>query len=155
MDLLEGYRLFTAHYVMESDLPSEDKLQFIRFLKEANQDDIIEILSGQYEGIEALTETDVEAVREFLSEVGVGAYLRGARAAAGRAGTKVSQKMGISAAKRARAAEKLAKQKGMGEKGLAIMRKGKRAAYRRAALRTAAATGAIGGAGVAGYKVAK
>ncbi len=69
MSLLEGYRLFTGYYIYESEeLPSEGKLEYIRFLKEASGDDIIDILSGQYEGIEGLTEEEMEAVNDFIEE---------------------------------------------------------------------------------------
>jgi hypothetical protein len=69
MSLLEGYRLFTGYYIYESEqLLPEAKLEFIRFLKEASADDIIDILSGQYEGVEGLTEEEMEAVNDFIEE---------------------------------------------------------------------------------------
>lgn len=65
MSLLEEYRLFTGHYVYESDIPSEDKLALIRFLKEATGDEIVDILSGEY-GVQGLTEADMELVNDIL-----------------------------------------------------------------------------------------
>ena len=89
MSLLEGYRLFTGHYVYESAIPSEDKLELIRFLKEASADDIIDILSGEY-GVTGLTEEDMEAVHDMLEgKFGTAARAVGAGAKAAGRGIKV------------------------------------------------------------------
>ena len=67
MSLLEGYRLFTGNYIYESDIPSNQKLELIRFLKEADADDIIDILSGEY-AVEGLTEDEMEVVNDVIEE---------------------------------------------------------------------------------------
>ena len=171
MSLLEEYRLFTGYYIYESEMPSEDKLEFIRFLKEASPDDIIDILSGEYQGVSGLTEEDMEAVNAFL-EGRVGAAIKYGREAAGKAGKKVSKVMGYEKLAAAKAAKKgavvkvkpgrFSVAKPYGNVTPTKVAKGKKAAkssYNKALAgavgRTALATGAVGGAGYGGYKVAK
>jgi hypothetical protein len=168
MSLLEGYRLFTGNYIYESDIASEDKLELIRFLKEANADDIVDILSGKY-AVEGLTEEDMEAVNNFL-EGKVSTALKAGRELAGKAGKKVSKVMGYEKLAAAKAAKKGAVVKPgkfttarpYGSVTPTKVKAGKKAAtsaYRKALVgaagRTALATGAVGGAGYGGYKVAK
>jgi len=82
MSLLEGYRLFTGYYIYESEMDSNLKLEFIRFLKEASADDIVDILSGKYEGVTGLTEAEMKACNTFLEErFGMKYVAKGAKAA--------------------------------------------------------------------------
>jgi hypothetical protein len=172
MSLLEGYRLFTGNYIYESDIPSEDKLELIRFLKEADADGIIDILSGKYV-VEGLTEEDMEAVNTFLegragvamkagkelAGKGVAAAGKGATAAVGgvkkgaaAVGRKVKKVLGyeeLGAAKKGKSYYKKGSMLGK-EPGKRYGR-----AVRGAIGRTALATGAVGAAGYGGVKAAK
>ena len=165
MSLLEGYRLFTGYYVAESDLPSAAKLEFVRFIKEATQDDIIDILSGQYEGVEGLSEEEVSSLHDFLVEAGFGAALKGAKAAAGRFGKAAASKagsitgwkqVGQAASRQKKIAAQLAKKRMPAarrkalEKAAAGAKSLKRAAITRAAIKT----GALGAAGGSAYMLA-
>ena len=154
MSLLEGYRLFTGYYIYESEsLPSEGKLEFIRFLKEATADDIIDILSGQYEGIEGLTEEEMEAVNSFLEEkFKVPKVPASVKKKAGEAGSwiakkskgprgYVSKKLGWAKAGAEKA--KLKAMKGAPKKGESLVKKGEAYAKQKKAVRKAYA-GAIG-----------
>jgi len=171
MSLIEGYRLFTGNYIYESDLPSEAKLEFIQFLKEASGDDIIDVLEGQYEGVEGLTEDEMEALNTFIEEKFGAAWAAtkgfvGRQAGrvgqqAGKAGRGVKKGLGYEKVARAKAAQAAAVKKagGVPTKGqadriakLAAMRK---KAVRGAVGRTALATGAVSGAGYGGYRGAK
>ena len=117
MSLIEGYRLFTGNYIYESDLPSEAKLEFIQFLKEASGDDIIDVLEGQYEGVEGLTEDEMEALNTFIEEKFGAAWAAtkgfvGRQAGrvgqqAGKAGRGVKKGLGYEKVARAKAAQEL------------------------------------------------
>jgi len=178
MSLLEGYRLFTGHYIYESDIPSEDKLTLIRFLKEADADDIIDILSGQY-GVEGLSEGDMELVNDILEgkfstgakAVGKGASWAGGKLkvgatnAAGKVWTGTKWVKGKTVAgvkgagrgiKRASGWEAVAKQKALKKSGVGEPARYKKA-LRTAIARTAAvpAAGGVAGGGYVGYKKSK
>ena len=171
MSLLEGYRLFTGYYVYESDMPSEAKLEFVQFLKEADADDIVDILEGQYEGVEALTEDEMEALNDLLQEKfgRAGAWV-GKKAGAMKAGYKakggargmVKKGLGYERLAKAKAAEKAAKgkiAKGVKPKSVPAYAKSKkelRKAYVGAVGRTAlAASPAVAAAGYGGHKLMK
>ena len=160
MSLLEGYRLFTGYYIYESEMPSEAKLEFVKFLKEASADDIMDILSGQYEAVQGLTEEEMEAVHQVLDERfgKAGAYI--AKKAVGAKGF-AAKHVGITKAKEAKAALKAAKGKvAKGVKpgsvpAVAKAKKGYGKAVRGAVGRVALATTAVGGAGYGGYRGVK
>jgi hypothetical protein len=166
MSLLEGYRLFTGYYIYESDMPSEAKLDYVGFLREADADDIIDILSGQYEGVEALTEGEMKALHDFLEEkfgMGrAGAWIAKKREAIKAAGGKkafAKQKLGYTKVGEKRAALKAAKEKvGKGVKPKTVPAVGKakkelRRAYAGAVGRTALAASPAVAAGAGGYGV--
>ena len=139
-------------------MPSEAKLEFVKFLKEASADDIMDILSGQYEAVEGLTEEDMEAVHQVLDEkFGSGFIMK----QGGKLKGFAAKHSGISKAKEAKAALKAAKGKvGKGVKPSSVPAVGKsKKAYgkavRGAVGRVALATGAVGGAGYGGYRGVK
>jgi len=160
MSLLEGYRLFTGYYIYESEaLPSAAKLEFVQFLKEASADDIVDILSGQYEGVEGLSEEEMESVHDFLEErfgMKRGAAYVGKKAAAGKEAVKgapkfIKKKLGYEEVGKAKAELKRAKAaKGKGvKKTAATGAAGKRLrkAYAGAVGRTALAASPVAAAG--------
>jgi len=171
MSLLEGYRLFTGYYVYESEMPSETKLEFVKFLKEAKADDIIDILSGQYEGVDGLTEDEMVALHAFIEEkYGMGYLKKAAGKAAEKAGAmKHDVAMKVRGMKKSVPHKAKGKAKGAGEavkKGAgaakAGVKKGAGAAYRgtfktavgRTALAGAGGVG-VGAGGMAAYKAKK
>ena len=156
MSLLEEYRLFTGYYIYESEILSEDKLELIRFLKEASPDDIIDILSGEY-AVEGLAEEDMEAVNTFLEGRYKSAVKYGKGVGEKVKGSKAVEYMGKGASKTGKKIKKV-----LGYEKLAAVKKAARGgnvephrykkAVRGAIGRTALATGAVGGAGYGGYK---
>jgi len=155
MSLLEGYRLFTGYYIYESEMASEAKLEFVKFLKEAKADDIIDILSGQYEGVDGLSEDEMKALHSFIEEkYGMGYAKKLAGKAAEKAGA-----MKHDVAMKARALKKSVPHKAKGKmrsgkeaakagaaKGAAGVKKGAGAAYR-GTFKTAVGRTALAGAG--------
>jgi len=148
MSLLEGYRLFTGYYIYESEeLVSEAKLEFIQFLKEASADDIVDILSGQYEGVEGLSEEEMTAVHDFLEEkFGVPKIAKTAAGAISKRTARprkfLSKKLGytkVGAEKKKLADIVATKAKGKGS----LVKKGEKYAKQKGAVRKAYA-GAVG-----------
>jgi hypothetical protein len=167
MSLLEGYRLFTGYYVYESEIPADQKLEFVKFLKEASADDIIDVLSGEYEGISGLTEDEMIALNDYVEEkFGAQFLAKGAKAVKGAAVAGAGKVKGAAVAGAGKV--KGAAVKGAGKvKGAAVAGAGKvkgagKAAYGKtfhtAMGRTALAGAggvAAGAGGVAAYKKGK
>ena len=170
MSLLEGYRLFTGYYIYESEMPSDTKLEFVKFLKEASADDIVDVLSGQYEGVNGLSEDEMMALHDFIEEKYGWQGLKKGAAAVGKVASAGGKKVvagGKKAAKVASAGGKkvVAGGKAVGRGAAAGGRmavKGGKAAYGKtfhtAMGRTALAGAgglAAGAGGVAAYKKKK
>ncbi len=67
MSELSTLKVYTATYVSESDLPTDDKFWLIDFIKEGEYGDVLDILEGEYQ-LPQITEYEAEMINSYIIE---------------------------------------------------------------------------------------